>query len=137
MTIPPKLQDRRANDPVIDVMLQALQDGSARMSAIETDVKALSDAVAPVQGIATALKWMVFASKVIGALLVIMVTLAGWIANDKNTDIKDMQKSVQAMAVNNSEMLAVMRGIVENDARQQARIDRNAELIGTLKRAEK
>jgi hypothetical protein len=134
MTIPPKLQDRRENDPVINVMLQALQDGSARMSAIETDVKALSDAVAPVQGIATALKWMVFASKVIGALLVVMVTLVGWVANDKNTDIKDMQKSVQAMAINNSEMLAVMKEIVENDARQQARIDRNTEILSGIRK---
>jgi hypothetical protein len=61
-------------------------------------------------------------------------TLVGWVANDKNTDIKDMQKSVQAMAINNSEMLAVMKEIVENDARQQARIDRNTEILSGIRK---
>lgn len=123
MTPPTKVYDRRSDDPIVSAMFEALREGSERMAKIEADVAQLSQTIEPLRGIATAMKWMVFASKVFGALLVILITIVGWVADQKSRDIYDLQRLMQAQVSQTAEMIVVIKQSQKDNQVQDQKIE--------------
>lgn len=123
MNAVPKTYDRRSDDPIISAMFDALRDGSERMAKIEADVAQLSQTIEPLRGIATAMKWMVFASKVFGLLLVALISIVGWVADQKSRDIYDLQKLMQTQVSQTAEMIVVVKQNQKDNQVQDQKID--------------
>jgi hypothetical protein len=103
-------------------MTEALQEGSRRMKAIETDLAVISGVVSTASGFIKATKLV---STVLGALIL----LFAWIMLEKNQDIKEMQVTLNKHTVQNTEMLALLKYVMESDARQTAIIDKHSDKL--------
>lgn len=103
-----------------------LQQGEQRMDAIEKQLGNIASAVQKTEGAFEALKPL---AKVITLLLTLLVALGGWIAKEKNSDMRAMQTTLMEHSAHFSRTIALIEGLAESDKRQWMNIERNTNIL--------
>ena len=68
------------------------------------------------------------------ALFSTVLALVVWILLERNSEFKEMQKTIVVHTVQNAETLQLIKGIVEMNAKQQDQIDKNTEMLYGLRK---
>ena len=103
-----------------------LDQGEARMDAIEKQLGNIAAAVTKTEGAFEALKPL---ARVITILLTLLVGLGGWIAKEKNSDMRLMQATLVEHSSHFSRTIALVEGLAESDKRQWENINRNTGVL--------
>lgn len=105
-----------------ELMDQLFRDGKSRMDDIEKDLNAISKVVATVNGFLLSMKFTI-------GIAAAFLGLFGWVLLEKNSDIKEIQKTLMEHTIQNTEMLTLLKGEMRKNEEQQKRIETNTERI--------
>ena len=61
--------------------------------------------------------------KIVGSIFAVLIAVLVWVLIEKNNDIKAVQQTIVQHTVQNAEMIQIVKGIIETNARQQTEID--------------